>query len=216
MPFSDSLASAQRARALGRDLGARARAPRRGSSARGTTASSAPSRYASAAADRLARVEHAPDLLDREHAQQVRRRAERAAVDLGQAEGRVVGGEDDVARADDADAAAEARSRAPRRSPAPGSRGSPRRRRSSPGSPAVMRRDVARELLDVDAGAEAAPSAARSTTLTAGSRPSAVMVVARASASRRCRRRSRADGRAGPRRCGRRRWCARTRWRPPI
>ena len=41
-------------------------------------------------------------------AREVGRDAERAAVDLGQAEGRVVGGDDDVGVAGEADAAAEA------------------------------------------------------------------------------------------------------------
>jgi hypothetical protein len=41
----------------------------------------------------------------RDEAREVRGGAERAAVDLGQAEGRVVGGDDDVGVADEADAA---------------------------------------------------------------------------------------------------------------
>ena len=53
-------------------------------------------------------VDHRPHLVLRDQAGEVGRGAERAAVDLGQAEGRVVGGDDDVGVADQPDAAAEA------------------------------------------------------------------------------------------------------------
>ena len=54
------------------------------------------------------RVDHRPHLVLGHEPGQVGGGAERAAVDLGQAEGGVVGGDDDVGVADQADAAAEA------------------------------------------------------------------------------------------------------------
>ena len=53
-------------------------------------------------------VDHRPHLVLRHQAGQVGRRAERAAVDLGQPEVGVVAGDDDVGVADQADAAADA------------------------------------------------------------------------------------------------------------
>lgn len=58
--------------------------------------------------ERARGVEHGPHQVLGDQAGQVGGRTERAAVDLGEAEGRVVGGDDDIGIADQADAAAEA------------------------------------------------------------------------------------------------------------
>jgi hypothetical protein len=102
------------------------------------------------------RAEHLADLLDREHAHQVGGGAERSAVDLRQAEGRVVRGDDDVARAREADAAAENVAVAGRddghEAVVDGCEGVP-----AAGVHLGDEAAVGRELLDVGAGAEALP-----------------------------------------------------------
>ena len=155
MPFSDSLASRTALGLFSAILSASSRAPPRSSSRLHHRLEGAEA-VGLLGADRLAAVEHAAHLLDREHAQQVRCRAERAAIDLRKPEGRVLGGDDDVARAHDPDAAAEHEAV----------------RRGDHGHRAVVdRREgvvaalvdlgdqaaVGGELLDVDPGAEAAP-----------------------------------------------------------
>ena len=74
----------------------------------GTTRSTVPNASSSLRGDHRAGEEHRAQLVLGHEAREVRRDAERAAVDLGEAEGRVVGGDDDVGVAGEPDAAAEA------------------------------------------------------------------------------------------------------------
>ena len=105
--------------------------------------------------DRLAGVQHAADVLDREHPIEMGRRAEGAAIDLGKSEGRVFRSEDDVGRSDDADAATEDEAVC---------RGDDRNRTVVDCGKGLVAAVVHRgdhtavfgELFDVDAGAEAA------------------------------------------------------------
>ena len=105
MPFSDSLASTSARPALAAIL-PRGRAPRRAAAR-----AARPSRARRAGTPPPPEVppvkSSGAHLLQRQHAHQVRGAAHRAAVDLGQREVGVVGREDHVARAADADAAAE-------------------------------------------------------------------------------------------------------------
>ena len=125
--------------------------------------------------DHRAGEEHRAQLVLRHEAREVRGDAERAAVDLGEAEGRVVGGDDDVGVARRARRRRRGRSRAPPRSPAPRSRRPRRTPRSSRGS---RRRalscvgSAASSLMSTPAW-KPLPSARRITTRTSRSRPAA-------------------------------------------
>ena len=107
-------------------------------------------------------VDHRPHLVLRHQARQVRGRAQRAAVDLGEAEEGVVAGDHDVGVADEADAATDAEAV---------HRGDQRHRavvdRGERGEAALVGADQGGEalgvlhLLDVDAGVEALALAAQ-------------------------------------------------------
>ena len=105
--------------------------------------------------DAAAGEEGRAHLVQRQHAREVRRAAHGAAIDLRQGEVGILRGDDDVARAADADAAADHEARARRVTTGTSQPRTARKVRKLPRFSSTMRSRVLLHLLDVDAGAEA-------------------------------------------------------------